>query len=112
MGLLFDIEDFTTDELRRELNRRLEADRKGRCWYCGKNLAAHTCKYAIEDTPVPGWEVEPPRFVRTEDCMANEVEYWQVDARNPTTGRHATATAGTRDGATRKLIERLATQRS
>jgi hypothetical protein len=101
-----DIEDFTTDQLRAEIRRREEADRKGRCWYCGRNLAAHTCKYATS-SPCPGWVVQPPRFVRTEDCMANEVEYWQVDARNPVTGRCSGATGATSDEATAKCINRI-----
>lgn len=86
MNYLSDLEDYTTDQLRAEIHRRQQADARGECWYCHQNLGAHTCKYSLS-SGVPGWVVEPPRFVRTEDCMGRDEEYWQVDARNPVTGR-------------------------
>lgn len=101
-----DIEEFTTDELRAEIRRREQADRDGRCWYCNQNLSAHTCKHAVS-SPVPGWIVNPPRFVRDEDCMANEYEYWQVDAHNPTTGKHKIGTGPTAESATDKCINNI-----
>lgn len=106
MSYLNDIEDFTTDQLRAEIRRREEADREGKCWYCGHDLAAHTCKYSL-GSPAPGWEVRPPRFVRTEDCMANEVEYWQVDARDPVTGRCAGGTGATAAEATARCLANI-----
>lgn len=106
-----DLEEFTTDQLRREIRRREEADRDGRCWYCGKNLAAHTCRYATP-SPVPGWEVSLARFVRTEDCMANAVEYWQADARNPVTGKHRIGYGATAVEATESLIARILGRRT
>jgi hypothetical protein len=55
MSRLNDIEDFTTDQLRAEIRRREEAEREGRCWYCGLSLAAHTCKVATW----PHWRTTP-----------------------------------------------------
>lgn len=101
-----DIEDFTTDQLRAEIHRREEADRAGRCWYCEMNLHAHTCKHATP-SPCPGWVVQPPRFVRGEDCMGREQEYWQVDARNPVTGKCQIGIGTTAHGATEKCLERV-----
>lgn len=101
--MLSDIEDFTTDQLRAEIRRREEADRAGRCWYCGRNLKAHTCKHAVA-SPLPGWIVDPPRFVVGEDCMAREERYWQVDARNPTTGRCAIGVGPNADVALEKCV--------
>ncbi len=104
---LSDIEDFTTDELRKEIHRREEANRAGKCWYCKQNLAAHTCRYAAK-SPCPGWTVEPPQFVQTEDCMARPEEYWQVSARNPVTGKCVLANADTAAEATENVIKQIA----
>lgn len=106
-----DIEDFTTDQLRAEIRRREEADRAGRCWYCGKNLRAHTCKLTTT-SPCPGWDVQPPRFVRSESCMGEEVEYWRVNARNPVTGECRLANGSTAAEATAKCIDRISAGRS
>lgn len=104
---MLDLEDFSTDALRQEILRREAADRDGRCWYCGQNLAAHTCKLATP-SPVPGWIVQPPRFVRHDGgCMGQLEEYWAVDARNPTTGMCAMGTGETAEKATAKCVESI-----
>jgi hypothetical protein len=101
---LSDIEDFSTDVLRYEIHRREQATQEGRCWYCNKNLEAHTCKYA-KPSPVPGWEISPPRWVSTEDCMANKQEYWQVDGYHPVMGKHVIGGGDTKEEATNKCIK-------
>ena len=106
MSYLNDIEDFTTDKLRVEIARRERATREGRCWYCKQNLEAHTCKYANQ-SPVPGWEVYAPRYVRTEDCMGRPQEYWQVDAWHPVINMHTMGIGDTKEEATSKCIEHV-----
>lgn len=103
---LNDIEDFTTDELRQEIRRREAAEANSKCWYCGKNLAAHTCKHA-KPSPVPGWEVEPARYLTGEDCMGNAEAYWRASARNPVTGRVVMGAGDTADEATFRCIENI-----
>jgi hypothetical protein len=103
---MYSLEDYTTDAIRAEIHRREEADRAEKCWYCGMNLSAHTCKLA-RPSPVPGWEVQPPRYVRTEDCMGQEQEYWQVDARNPVTGKHAIGTGQSGIQATDRCVTNI-----
>ena len=103
MSYLNDIEDFTTEQLRHEIHRREVATREGRCWYCNRNLEAHTCKYA-KPSPVPGWEIHPPRYVRTEDCMARPEEYWQTDGWNPVTGTQVIGTGHTKEESNKKCI--------
>jgi uncharacterized protein with PIN domain len=104
MSYLSDIEDFTTDKLRFEINRRERATREGKCWYCNANLEAHTCKYA-KSSPVPGWEIHPSRYVRTEDCMAQEQEYWQTDGWHPVMGERVIGNGDTKEEATARCIE-------
>lgn len=107
MSRFSDIEDFTTDALRAEIHRREEAWRAGRCWYCGQNIAAHTCKFA-KPSPCPGWEVKPPRFVSSDGgCMGDLEEYWVVDARNPVTGECRLAQGDSASEATSKIISLL-----
>lgn len=102
-----DIADFDTDALRAEIRRREAADRAGTCWYCGRDLAAHTCKHA-RPSPVPGWIVEPARFVRDDGgCMGEMEEYWRVDARNPVTGRHSGGSGATAAEATEKCLSSI-----
>jgi hypothetical protein len=103
---LNDIEEFTIDELRKEIRRREDAARAHKCWYCGQNIAAHTCKHATNPT-AHGWEVAAPRWVATEDCMANEVSYWQVDAKHTVLGIHTCGTGGTADEATQKCLQHI-----
>lgn len=98
-----DIEDFTTDQLRDEIRRRQDASRRGACWYCGQSIAAHTCKYAFP-SPVPGWQVEPPKFLSREDCMGQPEEYWRTSARNPVSGMIVTGTGRTAAEATNACL--------
>ena len=104
MSYLNDIEDFSTDDLRKEIHRREEADREGRCWYCNKNLAAHSCKLA-KPTPVPGWEVKPHRYVPPSEEGCDE--YWMTDARNPVTGKVVLGQGSTGPESTAKCIENI-----
>jgi hypothetical protein len=104
MSYLTDIEDFSTDQLRVEITRRERATREGRCWYCQQNLEAHTCKYA-KPSPVPGWEIYPAKYVRTEDCMANEQEYWQTHGWHPVMNRHSMGIGNTKEESTSRCIE-------
>lgn len=99
-----DIEEFTTDELRSEIWRRETAARENRCWYCNRNINAHTCKYAVESV-LPGWEVSPPRFVQIEDCMGQAQEYWQVNAKHTVTGNRVIGNGDTMLEATEKCIQ-------
>ncbi len=105
-SVLNDIEEFTIDELRSEILRRERAASERRCWYCGKNIDAHTCKHA-KASVCPGWEVQPPRFVKTEDCMAHEVEYWQVDAKHTVMRVYAIGYGDSPDVATEKCIRSI-----
>jgi hypothetical protein len=104
MSYLSDIEDFSTETLRVEINRRERLTREGKCWYCSQNLEAHTCKYA-KPSPVPGWEIKPPRWVEGEDCMARKEEYWQTDGWHPVMGAHVIGVGDTQEEATSKCIE-------
>jgi hypothetical protein len=104
MSYLNDIEDFSTDQLRAEINRREQATREGKCWYCQMNLEAHTCKHA-KPSPVPGWEINPSRWVETENCMAQKEEYWQTDGRNLVMGMYVIGIGGTKEEATNRCIE-------
>jgi NTP pyrophosphatase (non-canonical NTP hydrolase) len=52
MSRLNDIEDFSHEQLRDELDRRRAAYRKGLCWYCGMSLDSHTCKHAGRESSV------------------------------------------------------------
>jgi hypothetical protein len=104
MSYLNDIEDFSTDQLRAEIHRREQAAREGRCWYCQKNLEAHTCKHA-KPSPVPGWEIQPPRWVETEDCMARPEEYWQTTGRHPIMNEHVIGNGDTKEEATARCID-------
>jgi hypothetical protein len=104
MSYLNDIEDFSTDKLRIEIARRERATREGKCWYCNRNLEAHTCKYATP-SPVPGWEIHPPRYVRTEDCMGRPEEYWQTSGWHSVMNEHVMGNADSKEEATAKCIE-------
>ena len=104
MSYLNDIEDFSTDQLRAEIHRREQATQEGRCWYCSKNLEAHTCKHA-KLSPVPGWEIQPPRWVETEDCMGREQSYWQTGGKHPVMGVHVIGIGDSKEEATTKCIE-------
>lgn len=106
MNRFNDIEDFTTDELRKEIIKRELLDSAGTCWYCKANLAAHTCKYA-EPSPVPGWHVEPAVYLTGEDCMGRPEAYWRCTARNPVTGKIIMGTGGTADEATAAAIKNV-----
>lgn len=114
-----DIEDFTTDALRREILRREIAVREGRCWYCNGNLAAHTCKHA-KPSPVPGWTVEPATYLVGENCIENahdysrpqamlamghEEQYWRTSATQDETGTVCMGCGDTASEATAKCIE-------
>jgi hypothetical protein len=104
MSALSDIEDFSTDALRAEIRRREAADARNECWYCHQSLAAHTCKHA-KPSPVPGWIVEPARFVRDDGgCMGELEEYWRVIARNPVTMRVRVGTGATAAEATARCL--------
>lgn len=111
MSYLSDIEDFTTDKLRVEILRRERAAREGRCWYCQNNLEAHTCKYA-KLSPVPGWEIYPPRYVRTENCMGQEEEYWQTDGWHPVMNKHVIGVGDTKEEATAKCVQNAKNKQS
>jgi hypothetical protein len=41
-----DIDDFTTDQLRKEIRKRERLIGDGKCPYCGGDMTKHTCKYA------------------------------------------------------------------
>jgi hypothetical protein len=104
MSYLVDIEDFSTDQLRVEINRRERATREGRCWYCQGNLEAHTCKYA-KPSPVPGWEIYPAKFVEGEDCMANQEKYWRAYGWHPVMNNRVIGIGGTKEEATARCID-------
>jgi hypothetical protein len=104
MSYLNDIEDFSTDQLRSEIHRRERATMEGKCWYCNANLEAHTCKYA-KPSPVPGWQIHPPRYVRTEDCMAQKEEYWQTDGWHPVMNKFVIGVGDSKEEATTKCID-------
>jgi hypothetical protein len=104
MSYLNDIEDFSTEQLRAEIHRREQAVKEGKCWYCQKNIEAHTCKHA-KPSSVPGWEIQPPRWVSTEDCMARPVEYWQTSGWHPVMNDHVIGNGDTKEEATARCIE-------
>jgi len=105
VSYLNDIEDFTTDKLRVEIARRERATIEGKCWYCKMNLEAHTCKYANTSSPVPGWEVYAPRWVDTDDCMGQRLQYWQTDAWHPVMNVHTMGVGDSKEEATTKCIK-------
>lgn len=85
-----DIEDFTTAALLAEVTRRITAAESRQCWYCRRNVNAHTCKYA-EVPRYRGWTVEPP--ARHPDGR------WRTTANRTADGVTAGGIATTRDGA-------------
>jgi hypothetical protein len=43
---MFDLDDFTTESLQNEMERRSKFAQEGKCWYCYRLLEFHTCKHA------------------------------------------------------------------
>lgn len=48
MGYPKDLDDYTTEQLVTELQRRERLTRQGRCWYCLVSLKAHSCRLACK----------------------------------------------------------------
>ena len=91
-----DIEDFTTAALLAEVMRRVGCVDVRQCWYCRRNIHAHTCKYA-ESPRFYGWQVEPP--VRYRDGADNLG--WRTVASRTGDGATVDGSGFTRDVADR-----------
>lgn len=79
MNIFNDIEDFTTDQLREEIEKREKFSMKRRCWYCKQCIDNHTCKYK-DDSPAPGWKLEESRHIASRQIDGSPEKYWQVFA--------------------------------
>lgn len=97
-----DIEAFTIQQLLDEVARRVRATEARQCWYCGRNIHAHTCKHA-EVPRFHGWTVDAPeRFTDP-----NGTRGWIVTATRIGDDRVVTGTGLTRDVADKQCFAQI-----